>query len=166
MECHNISIIVAMTRDRVIGSKGSLPWQLPDEMQLFKRLTMGSTVIMGRNTYASIGGPLPGRENIVVSRSLHELPGGRLCKDFREAMTVAGRIGRPVFVIGGGQLYREALPTASTLHVSWIKSKYSGDVYFPELLDDEWVVSETVEYPDFCYNKYLRTNRGKQQDPA
>ncbi len=166
MECHNISIIVAMTRDRVIGCNGSLPWQLADEMQLFKRLTMGSTVIMGRNTYLSIGGPLPGRENIVVSRGRHDLPGVRLCKNLREAITDARKTGRPIFVIGGAQLYREALPAASTLHVSWIKKNYPGDVNFPEVQADEWAVSETIEYPDFCYNKYLRTSRRKEQEPA
>ena len=100
-----VAIIVAMTKDRVIGTGNGLgnglPWHLPEDLQIFKHLTMGSAIIMGRKTHATIGRPLPGRHNIVLSRCQEELPGVQLCKSFAAGLTSAAQIGRPVFVIGG-----------------------------------------------------------------
>jgi dihydrofolate reductase len=152
----HIAIIVAMTRDRIIGSGDGLPWHLPEDLQLFKRLTMGCTIIMGRKTYTSIGRPLPGRHNIVLSRSQKQLPGVQVCDNFMAGLTVAAQLGRKVFVIGGEEIYRKALPIASELHISWVKDSVLGDVYFPELDLGNWIVCESVDHPGFRYIRYQR----------
>lgn len=156
-----LAIIVAMTRNLVIGSAGRLPWHLREDLQLFRRLTWGSTLIMGRKTYASIGRPLPGRVSIVLSRTRHEAAGVHCCDSFMAGLTVAARLGRPVFVIGGAQLYRKALPIAAQLHVSWVKGEYAGDVHFPALDFTTWSCCEEQEYQGFRYAHYCRTGGGK-----
>ena len=152
-----LAIIVAMTRDRVIGSQGGLPWQLPEELTLFKRLTTGCTVIMGQKTYAAIGKPLPERYNIVLSRSPDRLPGVHVCGSFMTGLAVARRQGRPVFVIGGAELFRKALPIATDLHISWVKGNYAGDVHFPELDLADWCCCAEEEFPGFHYMCYRRS---------
>ena len=151
-----VAIIAAMTKDRVIGQGDGLPWDLPEDRQLFKNLTTGSTVIMGRKTYQSINRPLADRHNIVLSRTLTDLPGVTVCKSFIEGLEVAGRFGRPVFIIGGAGLYREALPVASVLHISWVKKPYAGSVHFPEFDLADWTLIKQKDYPGFRYVHYLR----------
>ena len=151
-----VAIIVAMTKDQVIGSGDTLPWHLPDELQLFKRLTMGCTVIMGRKTYASIGRPLPGRHNIVLSRSRKELPGVQISGNFMACLTAAAHQGRPVFIIGGEELYRKALPIASELHISWVKDAVSGDKCFPGFDLTDWTPCDDQVHQGFRYTHYRR----------
>ena len=151
-----LAIIVAMTKDRVIGSGKDLPWHLPEDLQLFKRLTMDGTIIMGHKTHASIGHPLPGRHNIVLSRSQEKLPGVQLCKSFVAGLTSAAKLGRPVFVIGGEELYRKSLPIASELHISWVKDTVSGNVYFPDFDLSDWDVCEDEDHEGFYYRHYRR----------
>lgn len=152
----HVAIIVAMSRDRIIGSCGSLPWHLPEDLQLFKHLTMGCTIIMGRKTYTSMGRPLPGRHNIVLSRSRDGLPGVQVCANFMAGLTAAAQLGRKVFIIGGEELYRKTLPIASELHISWVKHSVSGNVRFPELDLENWIVCESVEHVGFRYTRYQR----------
>jgi dihydrofolate reductase len=151
-----VAIIVAMTNDYVIGSGKGLPWHLPDDLQLFKHLTMGCTVIMGRKTYESIGHPLPGRQNIVLSRSLTDLSGVQICDNFMAGLTAATHLGRPLFVIGGEQLYRKALPIASEIHISWVKNKTPGNIHFPEFDLTKWTPCEEHDHPEFRYVRYRR----------
>ncbi len=151
-----IAIIVAMTRDQVIGSGNTLPWCLPEDLQLFKQLTKGCTIIMGRKTYLSIGHPLPERHNIVLSRSQTELPGVQLCSSFMAALNATAKLGHKVFVIGGEELYRKALPIAAELHISWVKETSPGNVYFPAFELDDWNPCEEVEYSGFHYSHYRR----------
>jgi len=151
-----VAIIVAMTKDRVIGAGEALPWHLPEDLQLFKQLTMGCTIIVGRKTYASIGRPLPERHNIVLSRSQIELPDVQVCASFIAGLTTAAQLGHPVFVIGGEELYRKALPIASELHISWIKDAVPGDVYFPEFDLADWIACEEADHPGFHYTHYRR----------
>jgi len=151
-----VAIIAAMTRDRVIGLGDRLPWNLPEDLLLFKRLTIGGTVIMGRKTYESIGHPLSERQNIVLTRTVSDLPGVMVCGNFIDSLTAAGQLDRPVFILGGAQLYRKALPIAAVLHISWVKRSFHGDVYFPEFDLAEWAVMEEKDYPGFHYVSYLR----------
>ena len=151
-----VAIIVAMTRNRVIGSGRKLPWHLPEELQLFKRLTMGGTIIMGRKTHTSIGRPLQGRHSIVLSRTQKELPGVQVCDSFIAGLTAAAQMGHPVFVIGGAELYRKALSIASDLHISWIKNDAPGNVFFPEFDLAEWSTSKEVDHTEFRYTLYRR----------
>ena len=148
-----------MTRDRVIGLGARLPWDLPEDLQQLRRLTTGNTVIMGRRTYESIGHPLPDRNNIVLSRSLNCLDGVMVCNSFISSVAAARQFGRPVFILGGVELYREALPIASALHISWVREAFADNVYFPEFDLADWTVAEEHDYPDFRYVKYLVKNR-------
>lgn len=151
-----VAIVTAMTRDRVIGLGDRLPWDLPEDRQLFKKLTSGKTVIMGRRTYESINRPLADRHNIVLSRTLTDLPGVMVCSNFIEGLEAAGQFGRPIFIIGGAELYRKALPLASVLHISWVKNSFHGDVYFPKFDLAEWTEVEEQDYQGFRYVRYLR----------
>ncbi len=153
-----ISIIVAMTRDRVIGSNGKIPWSIKEDMSLFKKLTMGNTVIMGRTTWQSLPErfrPLPGRTNIIVSNTLPEQEGATVCKDADEALKAAESGQGTVFCIGGARLYAEMLPIADVLHISWVNKSYEGDAYFPEVDFFRWRESEAKEFREFTYRRYV-----------
>lgn len=152
----NIAIIVAMTRDKVIGRQNALPWHIPEELQLFKCLTMGHPVIMGRKTFETIGRPLSGRVNIVLSRSCLFHKNIHCCVNLQEALETASAFDQTVFVIGGKDLYGHALPIATEMHISWIKKSYQGDVYFPEFNSTEWTCIEQSDYAEFIYMKYRR----------
>ena len=151
-----VAIVVAMTSDLVIGSDGSLPWHLPEDLQHFKNLTMGCTVIMGRKTYASIGRPLLGRHNIVLSHSQAKLAGVQLCGSFRTGLAAAVQLGHPIFILGGEGVYRKALPIATELHISWVKGDFKGDRFFPPINFSEWTILTEEDYPDFHYIHYRR----------
>jgi dihydrofolate reductase len=151
-----LAIIVAMARNRVIGRDGRLPWDLPADRRLFRRLTVGNTVIMGRLTFASLPGALPDRHNLVVSRTSRPLPGATVCSGFDEALAVARGLGRPIFVIGGVELYRTALPLADTLHISWVEGDYRGDRYFPAIDFDTWQPVSDTAHPGFRHVVYCR----------
>jgi dihydrofolate reductase len=151
-----LAIVVAMTRSRVIGRGGQLPWDLPADRQLFRRLTLGNTVIMGRLTFTSLPGALPDRHNLVVSRSCRQLPGATVCATLDEALAIAGRLGRPFFIIGGSSLYRQALAIADTLHVSWIEGDYPGDCCFPAFDQAAWQSVTSTPYNGFEHVVYRR----------
>ena len=151
-----LAIIVAMTRDGVIGRDGGLPWDLPADRQLFRGLTEGNTVIMGRSTFESLSSPLPHRHNLVLSRSPRPYAGATGCRSFLEAMTLGWRLGRPIFVIGGVELYRQALAIADTLHISWVEADHAGDRCFPPFDLAAWEAVESIDYPGFQYVVYRR----------
>ena len=156
-----MAIVVAMTRNGVIGRSGSLPWDLPADRRLFRRLTTGNTVIMGRLTFASLPGSLAQRHNLVVSRTSQRLPGATVCPGFHEALAAGCRLGRPIFVIGGVELYRQALPVADTLHVSWVEGDYPGDRRFPPCDPAAWQPVATTAYPGFQHVVYRRAGAGQ-----
>ena len=153
-----VSIIVAMTSERVIGTQQGLPWHLPEDLQLFKRKTLGKTVIMGRKTHQSIGRPLPGRHNIVLSRVPETLAGVQVCKSFIEGLTEAAPHGQPIFVIGGAELYKKALPVASELHITWVEENVEGDIFFPAFDINDWRVLNVTEHSGFNHIHYQRIN--------
>jgi len=133
-----LAIIAAVAANGVIGDGNRLPWRLSEDLQRFRALTTGHAVIMGRRTWESIGRPLPGRQNIVVTRRGSPLlPGVETAPSFDEALARV-RLPAPVFCIGGGELYREALPRATTLHLTEIARAFPGDAYFPALDRSEW----------------------------
>ena len=151
-----LGIVVAMTRDGVIGMGGTIPWDLPEDRRLFRRLTEGNTVIMGRRTFESLPAPLPRRHNIVLSCTPRLLAGATACASFREALATGWRLGRPVFVVGGVELYRKALPIADTLHISWVEGDYAGDRFFPSMDFSAWEVVATTGYVGFEHTAYRR----------
>jgi glycine hydroxymethyltransferase len=155
-----ITLIAALTTDKVIGNRGTLPWNIPDDLKLFKRHTDGAVVIMGRTTFESIrsalGHPLPNRINIVVSSTLKPEQGITVCPSLTEAIQLGTRTNKEVYVIGGAQLYATALPFADRLILSWIHASYSGDTFFPDVPFNEWNVEEVTEYPAFTNTIYRR----------
>jgi dihydrofolate reductase len=152
----NLHIIVAMTNERLIGVGGTLPWELPDDLQLFKHMTMGHTVIMGRKTFASIGAPLPGRKNIIISSSHLANADIEIFDSFAEALAKAESLNQKIFCIGGKEIYAEALPLATHLHISWIQGDFSGDTYFPDFDISKWQEQQQQVFNGFTHITYLR----------
>ncbi len=131
MTSPRITLIVARARNGVIGRDGTLPWRLPEDLAHFKRTTMGHPIVMGRKTWESIGRPLPGRRNIVVSRQTDfAANGAEVAPSFDAALSLCKGSGE-VFVIGGAQLYGEALPRAQRLIVTEIDADFEGDTHWP-----------------------------------
>lgn len=129
-----IAIIVAVSRNGVIGRDGGLPWRLPGDLRRFRALTLGKTVVMGRRTHESIGRPLPGRRNIVLTRGAPDLPPGvEAAADLRSALDRARETcgGGEVFVIGGAEVYREALAVADVIHMTLVDADVEGTAGFP-----------------------------------
>jgi dihydrofolate reductase len=151
------SLIVAMSSNRVIGHANGLPWRLPADMAHFKRLTMGHPIVMGRLTYESIGKPLPGRRNIVVSRTAGlTLPGCTVVPSLDEAYRAAGDVDE-VFVIGGAQLYESALASADRIYLTQVEAEIPGDTLFPPLDPKSWQEVETArQAPDERHAHALR----------
>jgi dihydrofolate reductase len=133
-----ICLIAALAANRVIGRNNALPWHLPADLKRFKALTMGHPVLMGRNTRESIGRPLPGRRNLVITRNRdYSAPGCEIIHSLDEAIA-ACRGAREVFIIGGAELYRESLPRADRLEFTEIHAEFDGDATFPEYFQGEW----------------------------
>jgi len=140
-----IALIAAVASNGVIGADNRLPWRLPEDMQRFRALTTGHSVIMGRRTWESIGRPLPGRQNIVVTRAAKSASGIEFAASLDQALELA-RLPDPVFVIGGEALYRDALPRAQLLYLTEIESDFEGDAHFPAFDRSEWrELSRTAE---------------------
>ena len=130
-----ISIIAAISRkDRGLGKDNDLLWRIPDDLKRFKKLTMGHPIIMGRKTYESIGHPLPGRDNIVVTRNEdYQVEGVIVTHSLEEAIEKAKSLDdEEVFIIGGGQIYEQAIPIAQKLYLTLIDTEKEADVFFPE----------------------------------
>jgi dihydrofolate reductase len=147
----NVSIVVAAAENNVIGSANALPWRLPDDLRRFKALTLGKPVVMGRRTWESIGKPLPGRTNIVVSRrSDLLLEGATVVDSLAQAFAAGARhsAGAPeVMVIGGAEIYRQALASTTTVHLTRVHARVAGDAYFPELAAEDWAETELQFHP-------------------
>ncbi|MBL9132541.1 MAG: dihydrofolate reductase [Verrucomicrobiaceae bacterium] len=122
--------IVAMSQNRVIGREGKLPWHYPEDLKFFKKTTLGHPILMGRATFDSIGKPLPGRQNIVLSRTMAPREGVTVISDVAELASVCP-VDATVFVIGGAQVFAELLPRCDGLYLTRVTKDYEGDVYLP-----------------------------------
>ncbi len=141
-----LSIIVAYDRNRVIGRKGELPWRLSADLRRFKRLTMNHAIIMGRKTHESIGRPLPGRRRIVISRDAnYRAAHAEVVHSLAEALDIT-QGDDEVFVVGGGEIYREALPHADRLYITLVEAETSGDAAFPEFDAAQWRLVEQEQH--------------------
>ncbi len=139
-------LVAAMDRNRVIGRDGAMPWHLPADLAHFKQITMGHPVLMGRKTFEAIGRALPGRSNIVLTRSDAPFPDGvSRAGSLEEALVAAGA--SPVMVIGGGEIYRQALPMATGMELTFVDTEVDGDTRFPEWDKDEWDLRATRVLP-------------------
>lgn len=147
-----INIIAAMTPSGVIGKDGTMPWNLPEDLKLFKRHTLGNIVIMGRRTFESIGRPLPKRTNMVISKSIREedkVEGVLYFGSVEEALAAAQAGEEKVFIIGGANIYSQMIGRADRLYISKIHNEYEGDTFFPEIDENIWKIVGTEEFQDF-----------------
>ena len=154
-----ITIVAAVARNGVIGIDGGLPWHLPDDLRRFKELTLGHVLVMGRKTYESIGHSLPGRATIVVTRNPSWDPGSaevRVAGSVSEAIEAAASLEREVFVVGGGEVYAEALALADRLELTWVDAEPDGDTRFPEVDWDEWRELRREHAEEVAYASYER----------
>lgn len=146
-----INMIAAMAQNHVIGDGEKMPWHIPEDLKLFKKLTSGKPVVMGRKTYESIGRPLPNRDNIVITRdpSWHE-EGVIICHDIDAALEIAAQKakenqGDEIMVIGGGTIYQQVLPRAHRIYLTRIMKNFIGNARFPEWDEREWTLTERSE---------------------
>lgn len=138
-----LAMIAVMTPNYVLGKEGRLPWKMPEDLEHFRRETTGHAVISGRVTYDSVGKPLPKRRNIIVSRdpTLHR-PGAEVAPDLERAIALARQTDPEPYIIGGAQIYAEALPLATKMILTYLDDEYEGDAYFPRFDATEWVEEE------------------------
>ena len=154
-----ITLIAAVARNGVIGADGAMPWHLPEDFAFFKRTTMGHPLVMGRATFDAIGRPLPGRRSIVITRTRNwRHDGVEVAGSMPVALDLAasGRGGDEVFVIGGGQIYRLAMPVADRLLITEVDLEPEGDVTFPRIDALEWVEVSRDERDGFAFVEYRR----------
>lgn len=142
-----LSLIVAYALNRVIGRDNTLPWKLPSDLAHFKRTTLGHPVIMGRKTWESLGRPLPGRQNIVITRNPQYEAAGAVCvSNLAQALEVV-QDAEQAFVIGGAQIYQEALPFAHSVIATEVMADVEGDAFFAPLDRAQWIETSRVSHP-------------------
>lgn len=169
-----IILIAAMTKDRVIGRNGDLPWHMPEDLKFFKRTTTGHAVVMGRKTYESINRPLPNRRNIVITRQSQELNSmaGSWSEDGKTSLDIANSLEAAlalceqrgeasVFIVGGGQIYAEALPVADEMLLTHVPGEgITGDTYFPAWSPSEWQAVGPADPAFPAATRYVRASAG------
>lgn len=143
-----------MDRNRLIGAGNGLPWRLPADLRHFKKTTMGHPVVMGRRTWESIGKPLPGRTNIVLTRQQSYRAPGAVVVDSIEAAKRAGGDADELMVIGGAVIFEQALPEANRIHLTEIDAELEGDTYFPQISQDEWACVSREDFESDEANPY------------
>ena len=156
MKIQTINIICALSENYAIGKNGNLLWHIPEDLKRFKKITTGHPVIMGRKTHESIGKALPNRTNIIVSRSLKTTKGGYISSSLQTAIEFANKQegGDEVFIIGGGEIYKQALPLADKLYLTIVKGDFDGDTFFPNYSDSDFekvTVKGNGRYKNFQY---------------
>ena len=156
MSMPSLTLVAALSTQRVFGRNNQLPWRLPADLKLFKSLTVNHPVLMGRKTYESIGRPLPKRRNIVLSRRGLDHEGIEVFRSLPEALQALGGIGE-IMVIGGGEIYRQCLPMAQRLALSIVQADVEGDAWFPMLDGHQWGVVNRLDYAADAQNEYSFT---------
>jgi len=157
-----ISLLVAHDLNRVIGANNDLPWHIPEDLAYFKKMTLGKSIVMGRKTFESIGRPLPGRLNIVLTKNENYTAEGVLVfNDLNEAIEKAREHNEEVMIIGGAEIFKMALEIADRLYITLIEKHFEGDTFFPPY-DFDWKITSTSEkelskngipYTFFVYEK-------------
>ena len=158
-----ISLIVAMDENRGIGKDNHIPWHLADDLKRFKRLSMGHPIIMGRKTYKSIGRPLPGRTSIVITRNPNYRTNStqgqiQIARSLKEALKIAEAEGdNEVFVIGGAEIFEQALPLAERIYLTRVHTSLDCDTFFPPFESDQWQSSPETVIPSDEKNQFSST---------
>lgn len=141
-----VSIITAMDKNRLIGKDNGLPWKIPADLQFFKKVTMSKPIIMGRKTFESIGRPLPGRQNIIITRdNQFTAEGCDIAYSTEEAMTLAGDA-EEVMIIGGANIYQQFLQQCDRLYLTRVNGEFTGDAWFPEIDESQWQEIEKEDH--------------------
>lgn len=153
-----ISMIAAMTEDRVIGIKNSLPWKLPNDMKWFRQNTMGKPIIMGRKTFESFGArALPGRTNIIITRdNNYQADDSVVVHSIDDALEAAGDVDE-VMIIGGASFYEQMLPKADRLYLTFVHAELKGDAWFPEINNNDWNKVEKISHKKDDKNQYAHS---------
>lgn len=151
-----LSIIAALGRNRAIGYQNQLPWRLPADLQRFKQLTMGHHLLMGRKTFESIGRPLPGRTSIIITRQLdYEAEGCLIAHSLDDAIALAKSRGeQEAFVIGGADIYAQALSVADRMYLTFVEAEPEADAFFPTFDESDWEVSGEAAFAADEKNQY------------
>jgi len=157
-----IILIAALDKGKVIGSKGSIPWRIQEDLNYFKEKTSNKSIIMGRKTYESIGRPLPNRLNIVMTRSKEEIKGAIIASNKEMALEEAEKFSSDIFIIGGEYIYKEFMDLASEMLLTEIDLETKGDAFFPKWNESEWKETarkqkkDTLENINYDFVKYER----------
>ncbi len=155
-----IYLIAARSLNNVIGRGLEIPWRVKGEQKLFKQITMGHTLVMGRKTFASIGRALPGRDTVVMTRHSNYHPDGcSVAASLEDALALAGKLSGDCFIAGGGQIYQQAISVADGIHLTTIHTEVQGDVHFPDFSGEGFVVIEETLYHaniDYTYRYFER----------
>jgi dihydrofolate reductase len=161
----HLSILVAMAKNRTIGINNTLPWRIPEDMKHFKTLTMGHHIVMGRKTYDSIGRPLPGRTTVVVTRSRDLQIEGCLVAHSLDEAIAACEPDREIFIVGGAEIYAQAMSSANRIYITEIQKEVEGDAWFPEIEKSGWLeVSREIRHQqipeplEYHFVEYRRSN--------
>jgi dihydrofolate reductase len=151
-----ISILVAVSKNHVIGKENKLPWHLPADLKYFKRTTLGHHIVMGRSTFESIGKPLPGRTNVIITRQEHyQAPGCVVVGDIKKAFEFCRTQGEEeCFVVGGGDIIRQTLLWADRIYLTCIDAEFEGDTFFSPLNEDDWQLVKDEPYEADDQNSY------------
>ena len=146
---NKISIVVAISENNAIGKDNQLLWHLPADLKHFKEITSGHPILMGRKTYDSIGRPLPNRRNIVITRQANlSIPNVEVVGSLNEAITLCN-LEKEIFIIGGAEIYTQALALSDRIYLTTVHQKYDADVYFPEINKNEWKeIAKVYHQPD------------------
>jgi len=152
----DLIIIAAMAENRVIGRNNALPWSLKADMEHFKKLTLGWPCIMGRKTWESLPKrPLPGRPNIVISQSLSSVAGAKVFSSLKDAIDHCAEHEK-IFICGGASVYAEAMPLANRIELTLIRRQYEGDIFFPEIDQTQWKITNTEDFDGFSFLSYSK----------
>ncbi|MCH7741503.1 MAG: dihydrofolate reductase [Proteobacteria bacterium] len=155
-----LKLVAARSLNNVIGNDSEIPWKARGEQKLFREITMHGVLIMGRKTFESIGRPLPGRVNVIVTRNTqYHQPGCEIAASLETAIDFASQHDKPVFVIGGGEIYGQALPIATGVHLTTIQCEVEGNIFFPPFPTDDFTLMEEKYYRsniDYLYQYYER----------
>ncbi|MBP2078282.1 dihydrofolate reductase [Oceanobacillus polygoni] len=142
-----ISLLLAMDRNHVIGLNNEMPWHLPKDLRFFKEKTTGNTIIMGRKTYDSMGGALPNRENVVLTKSKTDFPDHVKVIDQLQTVTEwnTNNPEKEYFIIGGGNIFNQVIDIADRMYITWIDEAFDGDTFFPKFSENDWELTSKVK---------------------
>lgn len=155
-----IHLVAAQTENHVIGRGTEIPWRVKGEQKLFKQITMGGTLIMGRITYDSIGRPLPGRTTIIVTSNLnYSKTDCLIAHSMQEALSLAATENKEIYIVGGGEIYKQSIDNADVIHLTTIHTEVEGDVFFPVLQQSDFELEEEKHFEsniNYTYRRYIR----------